>query len=633
MKLRLRKFCKLAVFSTLLLAQSLYAADKPWTEVKSVHYRVLTDGADRDALNVAREFERMRAVFLMQFPDFRLETGTPLVILVPRDAASMKQLVPWLWDNQLSPTAYFHHGWNKQYAVVRADPMQSDLRNPDLYVFVYHEFIYSALRSNFRSLPVWLEEGFAQYYGYTSFQNGVMTIGAPPQNRGLFSLLESRPLIPLDVFCNIDRRSSYFREDRKTHQFYAQAWALTHFLFHGPEMGNGLKMKQFVDALNQNEDEKNAFEKTFGTYDQVTRNLELYLRNYGYPNMRGPIPQVEDKDLQKRALTLAETQAEMASFALTAGQMDQARPFVESAMKLDPALGLAREAQAFLNLSEGKAADAASGFAKAVELDQTLYLSLYAKTMLANAGKADDPASQISLHDDLLKVLDLNKEYAPAYLELSKMYFRQGSLTKALGMARKAEQLEPSRAGYRVLSGQILFDLKRTAEAAVLAKSVAERRPGLDRDAAIELWERIPAGQRAPIPDSYRNDGKDVQIVQGTVKSVTCGERDPQEADLVIGDSDSPVWLRGGALIFLSDGKDLTFDGKKWAADFSDAFWYGKDNSNFCHHAEGQRALISYKQSSDKKYAGELVNVELLEDLPSPATVPRTDVSQGKAVN
>src|SRR5436190_7916695 len=159
------------------------AANKPWVEVRSPHFRVLTDSSQKDGVQVAREFERMRAVFALQFPDFRLETGTPLLILVPRDDSSMKALVPWIWRYEVKPTAYFHHGWNKQYAVIRADTMQSD--NPDRYGIVYHEFIYSVLRSNFRSLPVWLEEGFAQFYGYTRFEQSRMMIGAAPRNRGL----------------------------------------------------------------------------------------------------------------------------------------------------------------------------------------------------------------------------------------------------------------------------------------------------------------------------------------------------------------------------------------------------------------------------------------------------------------
>src|SRR5262249_16956185 len=150
---------------------------------------------------------------------------------------------------------------------------------------------------------------------------------------------------------------------------------------------NGQKMKEFVDALNQSDNEKTAFEKTFGTYAEVTHNLELYLNKFGFPNLNGPAPQVDDKDLHQRTLTLAETQAELGDFALTAGQVNQARPLIENAIKQDPQLGLARETQAFVDLSDGKLSDAASGFAKAYELDHSLYLSLYAKTMLANADK------------------------------------------------------------------------------------------------------------------------------------------------------------------------------------------------------------------------------------------------------
>ena len=41
----------------------LWGQDKPWYEVRSPHFRVITNGSDRDARHAARAFEQMRAVF------------------------------------------------------------------------------------------------------------------------------------------------------------------------------------------------------------------------------------------------------------------------------------------------------------------------------------------------------------------------------------------------------------------------------------------------------------------------------------------------------------------------------------------------------------------------------------------
>ncbi|HEY6944047.1 MAG TPA: hypothetical protein VI431_02825, partial [Candidatus Acidoferrum sp.] len=48
--------------------------------------------------------------------------------------------------------------------------------------------------------------------------------------------------------------------------------------------------------------------------------------------------------------------------------------------------------------------------------------------------------------------------------------------------------------------------------------------------------------------------------------------------------------------------------------------WYGRDHFSVCHHLEGLRAIVRYKESQDKDSAGDWVELELREDLPTPAT-------------
>ena len=69
-------------------------------------------------------------------------------------------------------------------------------------------------------------------------------------------------------------------------------------------------------------------------------------------------------------------------------------------------------------------------------------------------------------------------------------------MPNAIGLARKAEQLEPTRAGYHVLSGKILVRMGKPHEAADFAQFVAQRWPGPNHNEAVELWNSIPQEQR-----------------------------------------------------------------------------------------------------------------------------------------
>src|SRR6478752_2935059 len=104
-----RYFLREWVF-TLLACLSASAGERSWVEVRSPHFRVISDGNDNDARRVAREFEQMRAVFSSGFPGFQLDSGAPLMVLAPRDESSMKALAPEFWKRKgAKPAGFFRH--------------------------------------------------------------------------------------------------------------------------------------------------------------------------------------------------------------------------------------------------------------------------------------------------------------------------------------------------------------------------------------------------------------------------------------------------------------------------------------------------------------------------------------------
>ena len=65
---KLRSFRVLVLLFAGVSSPVAQAGEKPWTEVRSPNFRVLTNGSAADGRRVAREFEQMRAVFAMGFP-------------------------------------------------------------------------------------------------------------------------------------------------------------------------------------------------------------------------------------------------------------------------------------------------------------------------------------------------------------------------------------------------------------------------------------------------------------------------------------------------------------------------------------------------------------------------------------
>ncbi|MGB9121420.1 MAG: hypothetical protein WCE73_12430 [Candidatus Angelobacter sp.] len=576
---------------------SCTAADNAWAEVRSQHFRVITDGSENDARRVAREFEQIRFAMSSVYPKLRLDSGAPLLVMCPRDESSMKVLAPQFWKRKgFKPAGFFQHGWDKEYAIVRLDELR-----PESYEVVYHEYVHSVMHLNLRWLPVWIDEGLADFHANTRFEKTKIYVGAPSWR---LRVLRSRPAIPLSTLLAVTPSSPYYHDEDKADIFYAQSWLLTHYLFFGPGMESGKKLLRFITLLDDTEQMK-AFEQVFGDPKVVEKNLEAYGRTFTMAGGTLNTPaSTDEKEFKSRRMSAAETEAELGSYHLWSRDRELARPLIEQALKDDPNLGLAHEDMAFLNFAEGKDDDAVREFTQAVTLDPKLYLSLFSRTMLLPAARSDVPADQAEFERALLKVLDQDPQFAPALIQLARLYVRQGNMERGFGMARRAEQLEPARAGYHLLSGRILQLMGRGAEASGFARFVASRWQGPDHDEALELWNSVPAAQRSAGEAMTPSVVAGTQVVEGVVKSVQCGRRAENEEQKF-------------TLVIDQGGHELTFQPKGgFGVGYSDTLWWGRDHFNSCLHIEGIRAVVHYKPSSDPKYAGELARFDLRDDLP-----------------
>ncbi len=596
-------YYRILIVTFLVAATPAYAREKPWTEVRSPHFRVLTDGSENNARHVAREFEQMRYVFADRHPDFRLEGGAPLLILAARDEVTAKSLEPLLWKLKgVKPAGVFHHAWDKEYVVLQMDEWERGAHE-----VVYHEYAHSVLHLNFHWLPLWLDEGMANFYGYSRFQEHKILVGAPPEKR---YEMPGGARIPIETLIEVNQGSSYYHDSDKVFQFYAESWALVHFMMFGPGMDHGKRLNQFSALLQQGMEQKKAFLQAFGDFKQMDNSLDTYLRTFAMQTGVLPDPpQIDEKNFRVRTLSAAEAEAELAGFHLFSRDLVGALPLVEKALKDDPQLGLAHEDMGYLDFSEGKDAEALEQFTQAVAMDPNLPLALFSKTMLSPIASSDSPADRAAFKASLTKVLELDPQFAPAYVQLARLAVRQGDLQHAFGLSRKAEQLEPQRAGYHIMSGQILLRMGKGADAAVFAKYVAERWRGADHDEAVELWDKIPADQQPAGDAPTASPFEGMQPLIGRVKSIVCAEK---QASQFMVDHD------GQTLIFHRKGPVIS--------GFSDTLWYGADHFEFCHHLEGLRAVVHYRPPADATYAGDLGGFEIRDDLPvSEKTVPPPD--------
>jgi tetratricopeptide (TPR) repeat protein len=591
--MRLRRFC--VTFLLVLSSTSLFfSEERPWTEVRSPHFRLITDGIARDGQRVLFRFELMRAVFENRYPRFRLDAPAQFLVIAARDESTAKQLLPHFWAHPgPKPGGVFEHGWEREYALVRLDAMNFD---QDTYATIYHEYVHSLLHINFRGIPSWLDEGLAEFYGFTRFNDKNMYLGAPPAMDKVRFMFSEKP-IPLEEFIDSNMFSS---SNERTQLSYLQAWGLTHFLTFALSMEKGERLAHFIEELQNGIERKKAFQETIGKFEDVQKEYEQYIHKTPYPALAFSVPEkLDDKTFATRSMSPAETQAELAAWHIRFHQWEQVTELTEAAIKNDPRLPLGHEDKGFLLFNIGKDDEALKEFSTAFDLDNKNYIALFAKTMTSPASRSNQPQDQQATYDALNQVLALKPDFAPAFVELAKLAVARGQMETALALSRTAVKFEPFRSGYHVLTGEIMLRLNRPADAAAEAAYVAQRWRGSDRDEALELWNRIPPAERkVDVPMVPEAEHK-WQITEGKLQSVSCNGI-------------------AFALTLDVNGKAQNYKAQGFPVGFSDTLWVGRDHFSPCFHVQGLRVIVHYMPAKDPSYVGDLVSAGFRDELGLP---------------
>ncbi len=587
----------------LLLAAPARAAEETWVKVQAPHFLVLSNDSLKDAREVATDFEQIHAVFAQAFPKLRTDSSADTIVLAVKDEKTFVEMLPREKKVADIIAGQFLKGWEKDYVLVRLD-----VRTAGREV-VYHEYIHKLLHLNFTRLPVWLDEGLAEFFGNTEVRKDQALMGVPSP-RG--ALLQTRTMYPLQTLLSVERNSPYYHDADKIGMFYAKAWGLTHFLMVGQGIGGLERMNSYLASLQKGTAAPKAFEETFGDPQQIEKQFNQYVHRFAFATLvlKSP-PRIGAEAFKGMAMPAAETDARLAEVHMRFGESEIAAPQLAAAISADPQLALAHENMAFLDFRQGRDDEARSEFDKAATLDSNSFLAIYYQAMLAYHGKTDSD-SLAKLDAAMQRVLQLNPRFAPAVVVRSQILVHEQKLQDAFDTAAQAQKLEPDRGGYLTNMAAILLLGRNYSAAIQFASTVAERWFGSDSAEALAVVNRArKLGNIAPTPEEQAREAEEMKYAEGTtavegvVKSIVCEKSKPQQ------------------LVLQSGGKDMTFQGAKvHGVGFSDTLWYGEDHFNSCYHLEGMNAVVRYKPSADATVVPEFQWLEIRDEL-----IPSSDAS------
>lgn len=146
-----------------------------------------------------------------------------------------------------------------------------------------HELAHRFIRRSLGSVPLWLNEGLADYYSTLRIESDNVAIGLPPAG---YSLTYDK--VPkIEELLDMDRATFYSgragtvegRALQRIH--YVASWGLVHMLLNGPDEYRE-RAQGFLDAIAQHVPVKAAFERAYAKIDRAKMDEDL--KQYLSPN-------------------------------------------------------------------------------------------------------------------------------------------------------------------------------------------------------------------------------------------------------------------------------------------------------------------------------------------------------------
>ena len=597
------------------------AAPEQWFEVSSPHFKVITDSSDKQGRHILDQLERMRWLFHAAFPKANVDPAVPITVIAPKNQKGFQLLEPaaYLAKGQLHLGGLFVRTPDKNYILLGLD---SD--GPHPFAAIYHEYTHLQFSDAGEWMPLWLNEGFAEFFQNTEIHNKDAEFGEPSVEDILY--LRQNQLMPITTLLKVDANSPYYHEEQKGSVFYAESWALTHYL---EMMDFDKKTNQIVTYLklvSQHEDPVAAGEKAFGDLKKLQSSLEGYVRSGEYKQfvLSSAAAPIDEASYKSRELTQPEADAIRADFLVYVRRDQDARTLLDEVLKGDPNSAQAHETMGFLAFRDGDRDAARKWYGEAVKLDSQSFLAHYyfaVMSMNGGEGSVDDPQIEASLRT----AIRLNPSYAQAYDRLAELFaMRHEKLDEAHMLNLQAVQLDPGNLTYRMNAANVLMTMGNYDSAASVLRTALKLAKNPSEVAMIE--SRIKEVESI---EAYRaQPGPAVSASQGGVVGFDTAEKvvaiDPKPAHPVE-PPNGPKHVATGVIRGVKCGYPATIEfqvetAKKQVTVYSNNFlkidlsvtgFTPKGAVNPCADFDGMKAEVQYAESSDKSVDGQVIAVLL----------------------
>ncbi len=527
-----------------------------WTGIRSKNFFIVGNAGEKDIRKAAIKLEQFREVFSRLFPKAKIKSSVPTRVIVFKNINAYKPFMP-LYQGKISEVSgYFMPGQDVNYITLTAE-----LRETNPYGTVFHEFVHSLTNENSFRLPTWFNEGLAEYYSSFDVTDGDKKFWLGKANANHVFLLRDKKFLPLNRLFSINTSSPDYNERDKKGVFYAQSWAITHYLMLGNNGQRRPQLIQFLGLLGKGVTQEEAFKQAFKTdYTTMEKELRNYIGRDSYLVETFTTDEKLDFDAQMQSSPVSEAESQFYLGDLLAhmDRQNEAEEYLQRAITLDPNLALAHSAMGLLRMRQKRVAEAKQHLEQALKLGSENHLvHYYYAFTLSREGmdenniirNYDSQAAQM-MREHLEKAIRLAPEFAESYYLMGFVNLVTGeNLDAAAGQLKRAISLSPGRQEAAFMLAQIYlrqqkFDLARqTVEP--IARDASTPQLRLQAQSLLETIDRVTerlaqvnAGREqlvstTPPPSEASEDKRPLMVrrifegekAQGMLSRIDCDEK------------------------------------------------------------------------------------------------------------
>lgn len=447
------------ILYTALCVASAYSASK-WITTQTDNFILISSASEKESRELLEDLERLRAVLRvgLNLPPAREPVTRVIAFGSRREFNHYKPLYDGKIKNDVA--GYYSGGDDVAYIAIDLSGAGRAKR------IIYHEYLHQLASVHGLNLPVWLNEGLAEFYSTFHIKKGEVILGDPIQDHVTF-LRRVGPFKMRDLV-TIRHDSPEYNEGLHQGIFYAQSWAMVHYLFCGKSTrDNAAGLARYMTMRRNGAitiDDEQRFQAAFGAdYETFDKELLRYLSNgrfYRYSGVvdTGPLPVIPDfvpvgPALLECALTELQWRAQ---------QMSSAKFTLLELAEANPTLPEPHESLGAIAWRQNEWEEAVRHWRRAAELGshnpwvQVQLVKRQITDFVSNQNldyRLPDAMAE-RLRGQLLRALDLNSDFGDAYelLALTEAFAANPDIANVNRVQRQAAKIEQPQRLYLALA-------------------------------------------------------------------------------------------------------------------------------------------------------------------------------------